>query len=156
MLLPAMAIVFVPLSFVIAHATGETPTFAKLSERPFSVVQIGLGIAVWCALFVLPVRDVVMRLGSRRTVRIEDGTVQVADKTPFGETKWSMPLASYQGIAHHTRASLSGLRHELILVHPDPAKNVLLAVGDRIHQSTLDRAKDLLRLPEVPARALYA
>ena len=76
-------------------------------------------------------------------------------RTPFGSTAWSVPLASYSGIAHHVRASLSGLRHELILVHPDPAKNLLVAVADRIPQATLDRAKALLRLPEVPAKSLY-
>ncbi len=155
LILPAMAILFVPISLVIANAAGEPGTFHAISERPLSVVQIGLGIAIWCGIFLLPIRDIVIRMGSRRTVMIAADKVVVSDRTPFGGTTWSTQLSSYAGIAHHVRTSLSGLRHELILVHKDPAKNVLIAVADRIPQSTLDRAKSLLGLPEVPARSLY-
>ncbi len=156
LLVPAMAVLIVPVTLVIAHASDASGTpLSALSERPLSVAQIVVGVAVWCALFLLPVRNIVMRLGARRTVTIADGTVAVCDTSPFGSTSWSAPLATYCGIAHHVRASLSGLRHELILVHEDPAKNVLVAVADRIPQSTLDRAKALLGLPEVPAKALY-
>lgn len=155
LILPAMAIFFVPLSLVIANAAGETSPLAAISERPLSILQIGLGIAIWCAIFLLPVRDIVMRLGSERTVTIDGNKVEVSDRTPFGSSRWSAPLSAYTGIAHHVRTSLSGLRHELILVHADPAKNVLIAVADRIPQSSLERAKSLLGLPEVPARALY-
>lgn len=155
LILPAMAILFVPLSLVIANAAGESSTLSAFSERPLSVLQIGFGMAIWCGIFLLPIRDIVMRLGSHRTVTIDNGKVDVADRTPFGLTHWSAPLSAYSGIAHHVRTSLSGLRHELILVHSDPAKNVLIAVADRIPQSKLDRAKALFGLPEVPARALY-
>ena len=48
------------------------------------------------------------------------------------------------------------MRHEMILVHPDPARHVLLAVGDRISADTLARTAVLLGLPEVHARELYA
>jgi hypothetical protein len=156
MLLPAMAVLIVPLMLVIAHASGETAGIGLISERPLSAAQILIGIAVWCALFFLPARDIVMRLGAERTVTIDGADVRVADRTPFATRSWSTPLASYKGIAHHVRASLSGLRHELILVHADPARNVLVAAADRIPQATLDRAKALLGLPEVPARSLYA
>lgn len=155
LILPAMAIFFVPLSLVIANAAGDASPLASISERPLSVLQIGLGIAIWCGIFLLPVRDIVMRLGSERTVMIDGGRVEVSERTPFGTNRWSAPLSTYAGIAHHVRTSLSGLRHELVLVHADPAKNILLAVADRIPQTKLDRAKQLLGLPEVPARALY-
>jgi hypothetical protein len=66
------------------------------------------------------------------------------------------PLASYAGVAHHIRASLSGNRHELILVHPDPARTVLVAVAPRFGESDIQRLCLLLGHREVPAKALYA
>ncbi len=155
LILPAMAVLFVPLSLVIANAASDGAPFDAISERPLSVVQIILGLVIWCGIFLFPIRDIVIRMGSRREVSIDQGNIEVADRTPFGQSSWSAPVASYAGIAHHVRTSLSGVRHELILVHPDAAKNVLIAVADRIPQTTLDRAKALLGLPEVPARALY-
>ncbi|MFM9938847.1 MAG: hypothetical protein ACKVP7_05055 [Hyphomicrobiaceae bacterium] len=155
LILPAMAVFFVPISLVIAKAAGEPSALSAMSERPLSVIQIALGVALWCGIFLLPIRDIVIRMGSRRTVAIDAGKIEVTDSTPFGTSSWTTQLSSYAGIAHHVRTSLSGLRHELILVHKDPAKNVLIAVADRIPQSTLDRAKNLLGLPEVPARSLY-
>ncbi len=155
LLVPAMAILFVPLSLVIAHAQGEPSALDTVAARPISAVQVALGIAIWCGMFLLPLREIIMRLGSQRTVRIDSETVDVTEKTPFGTTTWQASLKDYAGIAHHVRTSLSGTRHELILVNKSAARNVLIAVADRIPQSTLDRAKELLGLPEVPARALY-
>ena len=155
LLVPAMAILLVPLSLVIAHAQSEPSALDTVAARPISAFQVALGIAIWCGMFLLPLREIVMRLGSRRTVRIDSEMVGVTDKTPFGTTTWEASLKDYAGIAHHVRTSLSGTRHELILVHKDAARNVLVAVADRIPQTTLDRAKALFGLPEVPARALY-
>jgi len=155
LLVPAMAILLVPLSLVIAHAQSEPAALNTVAARPISAVQVAIGVAIWCGMFLLPLREIVMRLGSRRTVRIDSWTVDVTDKTPFGTTTWQASLTDYAGIAHHVRTSLSGTRHELILVNKDATRNVLVAVADRIPQSTLDRAKALLGLPEVPARALY-
>lgn len=155
LLVPAMSILFVPLSLVIAHAETEPSALASVVARPMSAIQVALGIAIWCGLFIMPLREIVMRLGSERSVRIDRDMVKVTDKTPFGASAWQTPLANYAGIAHHVRTSLSGTRHELILVNKDPKKNVLIAVADRIPQSMLDRATSLLKLPEVPARTLY-
>lgn len=150
-----MSILFVPLSLVIAHAETEPSAIATVVARPMSAIQVALGIAIWCGLFIFPLREIVMRLGSERSVHIDGDVVKVADKTPFGTSAWAAPLTDYAGIAHHVRTSLSGTRHELILVNKDAKKNVLIAVADRIPQAMLDRATTLLKLPEVPARALY-
>jgi hypothetical protein len=40
-------------------------------------------------------------------------------------------------------------------VHADPALTVTLASGEHVTQGVLDAARSLLRLPEVPPRALY-
>ena len=73
----------------------------------------------------------------------------------FRFQEWRLPICEYRGIAHRVRTSVSGLRHELMLVHPEPQKCVLLHTADELPQPTVDRAATLLRLPEIPAIELY-
>ena len=160
MLAPMMVLLAVPLTLIGAKAgpgaAAEHSALAMLSDNPVSSLQILIGLIVWAALFVWPLKRIVGCMGARRQVEIDSTLVKVADSSPFGATAWSEPLATYRGVAHHIRASLSGNRHELILVHADPAKNVVLSISDRISQTTFEQAKQLLGLPEVPARVLYA
>ena len=53
------------------------------------------------------------------------------------------------------RASLSGTRHELILVHPERDKCVLLSVAPRTTQAEVDRVATLLGHKEIPPSELY-
>ena len=66
-----------------------------------------------------------------------------------------MPLASFAGVAHHVRASLSGTRHELILVHPDREKSVLLSLAAKVAQAEVDRVAALLGHKEISPGVLY-
>ena len=154
MLAPMMVLLAVPLTLIGAHA--EHPALSLISDNPVSALQILTGFVVWVALFIWPLKRIVACMGARRTVAIDGQSVNVVDSSPFGGSRWSVPLASYRGIAHHIRASLSGNCHELVLVHADPSKSVVLAISDRVSQTMFERAKVLLRLPEVPARDLYA
>jgi len=153
MLAPMMVLLAVPLSLIGAHA--EHPALSLISDNPVSALQILTGFVVWAALFVWPLKRIITRMGARRHVVIDGRNVNVEDSSPFGGSSWSAPLASYRGIAHHIRASLSGNCHELVLVHADPAKNVVLAISDRVSQTMFERARILLALPEVPAKDLY-
>ena len=155
MLAPMMVILAVPFTLIGAHAAGEQSPLSLLVDNPVSTLQVLTGLVVWIALFVWPLKRIVTCMGARRQVAIDGGQVTVADSSPFGGETWSAPLASYRGIAHHIRASLSGNRHELVLVHADPAKNVVLTIADRITQATFEQARQLLALPEVPAKDLY-
>ncbi len=155
MLTPTMVLLAVPLTLIGARAIAEQSTLTLISDNPVSALQIAAGFIAWAALFVWPLKRIIGRMGARRLVAIDGQMVAVADSSPFGSGNWSEPLDAYRGIAHHIRASLSGNRHELILVHADPAKNVVVAIADRITQTTIDRAKALLQLSEVPAKELY-
>jgi hypothetical protein len=53
------------------------------------------------------------------------------------------------------RASLSGARHELILVHPVWEKSILLSVAPRTSQNEVERVADLLGHKEIPPAELY-
>ncbi len=156
MLTPAIGGLALPLTMLAAQAVAEPSTLTAISNHPFAAVQIFAGLLIWTALFVYPLKRIVGRLGAKARITIADATVTVEQKGLFGSTTWNAPLASYQGVAHHVRATMSGLRHELVLVNPDPAKCLLVAVADRMPQATIDATKALLGLPEVPAKSLYA
>ncbi len=155
LVLPAVLALSVPLAAIAIHTATEPVNLALLAERPLATAQIATGLLLWVGLFVLPAQRALTRLWSRRTIEIADGMVQVEDRTVFGCTCWSMPIGAYLGLAHHIRASLSGLTHEVVLVHADPARTVTLLSADKVTQSTFDGAKLLLGLPEVPPRMLY-
>jgi hypothetical protein len=59
------------------------------------------------------------------------------------------------GLAHHIRASLSGARHEIVLVHPDRARSVLLAFDAQVREADLKAMAAQLGLPVVPASLIY-
>jgi hypothetical protein len=100
-------------------------------------------------------RRLVARIAIRRTVDIDAERVRVEEGSPFGAWTWEAPLSAYAGIAHHVRASLSGTRHELILVHPEREKSVLLSVAPRASQAEVNRVVALLGTEEIPPSELY-
>lgn len=144
------------LTVAVAHAVAEPSALTALSNRPLAAAQGLFGIAVLLAIVGMPVRRLLRRVGARRIVEVDTAVVRVTEKTLWGTRQWEEPLARYRGVAHHVRASLSGLRHELVLVHESAARNVVMAEADRITNSSIERAKALLGLPELPARELYA
>jgi len=152
LLIPAVATMLVPISLLAAFAT---PALWAAAEHPGAAVQVVLGLAVWTVLFVVPTKRIIQRLGTARDVRIEHGLVTVREIGLFTARSWTAPLSDFAGVAHHVRSTLSGLRHELILVHGERAKSVLLHAGDNIPPATLDCATTLLGLPHVPAGELY-
>lgn len=156
LLVPAVAAFSVPVVLVGSHAIAEPQILSELSVAPVTALQIIAGLAIWLLLVAVPLARLLHRAGLERHVRIGDGSVDVRDRRLLGTRAWSEQLPGYAGIAHHMRASLSGLRHELILVHgSDRAKDVLLTIAPHISQGRLERAATLLGLPVLPARAIY-
>lgn len=155
-LVPLMVALALPVVIFGARAGADVAALSAIGDNPVAALQVASGLAIWIAIFLWPLKRALMRLGARRQVIIEPGVLHVSDRSPFSSDDWSQPLPAYTGIAHHIRASLNGNRHELILVHPDAARNVLVCASDRISQATFERAQALLGLPEVSARSLYA
>jgi hypothetical protein len=117
--------------------------------------EILAAIAFTTYLLWLPMRRLLGRLVIRRTVEIDATSVRVLEGGHFRSWAWSAPLSSFTGVAHHVRASLSGTRHELILVHPIREKSVLLSVANRTAQGEVDRVVALLGHKEIPPSELY-
>ncbi|MDX2289536.1 MAG: hypothetical protein NW217_12035 [Hyphomicrobiaceae bacterium] len=152
---PSILLVLVPCLVLAVAAVAEPATRDAAAVNPAAIVQIAFGLVLWAALFGIPARRALEQLGQRRIVILNGHEIAVTDRTLLGVTTHKMPLSRYLGLAHHVRTSVSGTRHELVLVHPDPASCVLLAMADRIGKQETEALANLLGLPELPARSLY-
>jgi hypothetical protein len=152
LLVPALLVGLVPTALLVAFASSAMGVAA---DNPGAAAQVLVGIGLWTVLFVLPAKRLVQRFGSIRRIHIDTNTVTVSERGMFGSRQWSAPLSEYTGITRHLRSTLSGLRHELIMVHRESRKSVLLHSGDLASPPTIEQAVRLLGLPEIQPRELY-
>lgn len=166
----------ITLPLVIEQTVSVLPsTLALLATAPLAALLLVPGIAILGAgglglaggalavvlmlaslvLIAWPARRIAERLGRRRSIRLDRGVVRVDDAHTWSGETWQAPIASYLGLAHHIRSNLSGARHELILVHPDPRRSVLLATAERFTRADVDGACRTLGVLEVPPSLLY-
>lgn len=150
----ALAIV-TPFAAVLAHLIDTPHARSLMTEQPGSVVQLALGLVVWTVLLGWPAKRLARRLITRRIVCLTRGHVAVEETGIKGTSSWTLPMTAFTGLAHHVRASVSGVGHELVLRHDDPSRSVLIAVAPRITQSEVERICALLEVREIPARLLY-
>lgn len=140
---------------IVSSAIVAPDTRALMQQRPTLAVEILCAIAFLSYLAVLPTKRLIARLATKRIVEIANGVVKVTEGGHFQTWAWSAPLASYRGVTHHVRASLSGTRHEVILVHPERDKSILLCVATRTSQGEVDRVAALLGQHQIPPSELY-
>jgi hypothetical protein len=152
---PAVLAVGFASVLLILQALFAPAMRAIIGQHPALGLEILAAIAFWAYLLGMPLKRLIDRLTVTRTVEIDATAVKVTERGRLRARSWLAPLASYTGVAHHLRASLSGTRHELILVHPERAKSVLLALADRMMQSEVDRVAALVGHKEIPASTLY-
>jgi hypothetical protein len=150
--LPAVIVVLAPFSMIAAHAALDS---SMLIERTATTVQLGLALVLWALVFVLPLAKCAQQLVKSRTISITHELVNVTDRGLFGNKTWVQPLSAYRGIAHHVRSSLSGTRHELLLIHPNPACSLLLRAADNIGQTEIDDLGNLLGCREIAPQVFY-
>lgn len=152
---PAVLLLAIATVLLILEAFMAPGARALIVQRPTLALEILAALAFWAYLVGLPVKRLVERLTVTRMVEIDPTTVTLTERTRFATRTWQVPLASYAGVAHHVRASLSGTRHELILVHPERAKSVLLALSPAMDQREVERVAALLGTGVIPASTLY-
>ena len=140
---------------VVFQAMLAPASRAVVEQHPALSLEILSAIGFLIYLMALPTRRQLARLTTTRSVEIAHGRVAVTEGSYFVDWAWAAPLGSYTGVAHHVRASLSGTRHELILVHADRDKCVLLSVAPRTTQAEVDRVATLLGHKEIPPSELY-
>ncbi|MET0409417.1 MAG: hypothetical protein ABW006_13725 [Hyphomicrobium sp.] len=150
----AALIVLPQLGFAV-YALSSPEVRNALILHPVVAVELALALVFWAGLIVWPLRKLVMALISDRLVDIRDGDVKVVDRTPFSTSLWQTPLASFEGVALHSRSSLSGVRQEAILIHPNRSRSIILMAAERIDSFEFDRLCRALNMPVVPAEWLY-
>jgi hypothetical protein len=155
LILPVAAVLLVPFGLVAALATEQPEALSFIVDRPLTAIQLGLGLALVAAIAAIPVRRAASKLGRSQTITIDDGLVTVTTKGLVGTASWSAPISSFLGLAHHIRATVSGARHEIVLVHPARDRSLLLEMSNRISKERIEALCAVLGLAELPARALY-
>lgn len=151
----ASAGILAPLGMLAAHAASDPGALAAIAERPGSTLLLLSGFALALGLMAVPLRAALARLSRRTVVTLDGARIHVEEHGLAGVARWNAPCTEFKGIAHHVRATLSGARHELILVHPDRSKDLLLEIASRPGALSLDQFSQKLDLPEIPARELY-
>lgn len=155
-LMAALAALIVgPQIGIVLYAVATPDLRQTVVASPVVALELALALILWMALVCWPLRIAISRVARRRDVEITATKVLVAERNPLAEESWSAPLADFTGVAHHVRSSLSGLRHELVLVHRSRGRSILLAAAEQIAEKDIDAAARLLRLPRVSADELY-
>jgi hypothetical protein len=112
-------------------------------------MQIVVGILMLSALLLVPARRMVAGIGRAGIVEIDGSMVQVTEKGFLSKRQFSEPLDAYRGIAHRVRTTVSGIRHELVLVHPDARRDVVVALDGMDPSMTPATMIARLGLPEI-------
>ncbi len=149
------ALIVVPQLGFAAYALASSDVREAMMMHPTVAFELAVALAFWVGLIIWPLRNILISLISDRLVDIRDGEVKVVDRTAFSTTVWQMPLAGYEGVALHNRSSLSGVRQEAILVHPDRNRSIILMAAEHIGAREIEELCAMLSLPAVPAGRLY-
>lgn len=155
MSLGAMLGLLLPLGLIASGAAANPQLVNSLAEHPGSALLLVAGISLGIVLLMVPLRAGLARLGGATRVEMADGMVTMARQGLLGVERWSSPLAEFCGVTHHIRATLSGPRHEIILLHPEPGKDILLHLANRPPQEGADYYARLLGLGEMQPRDFY-
>ena len=151
---PAALAALAPFYLMAAHAASQDTSL--FVERFEASLMLTLALILWGALFGWPIMRRLTRIGTQRQIAISNATIHVTERGPFINRSWTEPLAAYRGLAHHVRSSLSGTRHELLLVHPDPAKSLMLRTASTIGQDEIDQTAGVLGCREIAPQVFYA
>ncbi len=153
--LAAMIGLLLPVAMIASGAASNPQVVNSLAAHPGSALLLLTGMAIGLALLFVPLRAGIARLGGNTRVEMADGMVRMERRGLFGHQRWSAALAEFCGVTHHIRATLSGPRHEIVLLHPEPGKDILLHLAGRHPPEGADHYARLLGLAELQPRELY-
>jgi hypothetical protein len=147
-----MALPFVGLSgtlvtVAVVSVVSGPDGIAVLGAKPVASLGLLAAVAVSSLLAAVPISAAISRIGRRQSVVVTGDEVTVEERSLAGVSEWRAPLSSFRGLSHCVRTSLSGARHEIVLVHPDTERSILLAVQPRVTVSDVERMARVLSLP---------
>jgi len=151
-LFPLLVALMLPFWLVVVQLASDPAARAVLTARPMVGVSLLSGLLVLAGIFGWPLAVLARRALGRRRVTIGGGTVHLEAAGLFGKSSWTEPLAAYAGLTHRVRTSLSGVRHELVLVHPNPSRSIILLSAPQIQAEAFASAARLFAVAEIPSR----
>ena len=113
---------------VASQALSEPEALNLALARPMATLQIVAGLLLLATLLLVPVRRLLARVSRSGLIEIDDRMVRVRENGLLAERAFTEPLAAYEGAAHRIRTTISGVQHEVILVHADSRRDVILAL----------------------------
>lgn len=143
--------IFGGMFLLTSEAMSKPDAVSRALAQPFAAIQIVAGILMLSALLLVPVRRLVAGIGRAAIVEIDGNMVRVAEKAFLTARQFREPLDAYRGIAHRIRTSVSGIHHELVLVHPDARRDVIMVLDGMEPVMTPAAMIARLGLPEIMA-----
>ena len=154
LIVPGLTLLLAPAAIAVRLLLGaEASALAGL--EPLACAALLTLPVLWMALVVFAGVSLLPRLRRSRVVTISGDHVSVLETTLLGNRAWRLPIRGYRGIAHHVRATAGVLTHEIILVHANPDRSILLHTAPMVSQSSLDHFRGLLRLPVIASSEVY-
>lgn len=149
------ALIIAPQVLYAGAVLADPALRHTLAAQPGATLAASVALIVWAALICYPIHRWVTRASRSRTIAVRADSVCVIDRTPVRLVAWSAPLSEFIGIAHHIRTSTSSVRHELVLVHPDRHKSLLLQANATLSEADAALWCQTLHQRQVPPRTLY-
>ncbi|KAB2848709.1 MAG: hypothetical protein F9K44_10075 [Hyphomicrobiaceae bacterium] len=156
-----LVLAFIPTALLAIPATMAAVLLRHkgmttlLASDPVAFLALALQVVLWCVLAAMPVKTIGGRIGIVRRVLVEPTRVLFIERSLSGTVRLRCSTAEFRGIAHVVRATLNGTHHELILVHAEARRSILLMTAPLISQAVIDEVRLKLGLPEVPAREMF-
>jgi hypothetical protein len=155
LMIPLALLLLTPLLVIAGQIATVPGARASLLAHPAGAAQVGVGLSLVIVFIAWPVLALLDRIGRRRIVLLDRKEVRVADTGLLQRRTWQQPVASYLGLAHHVRTTHAGVRHELVLVHPDRKASILLQLGAHLTEKDVTKLAARLGVPIVPPSLLY-
>jgi len=152
LLVPGLVALMAPFWLVVSQLASDPAARAVIAARPLIALQLVGGFALLLVMFGWPLVHLARGLRRRRVITIDASKVHSRESGFFRTRVWVEPLSAYVGVAHRVRATLSGVRHELVLVHHNPSKSLILRSSSQISQEAVEMAARLFSLAEIPSR----
>lgn len=149
------ALIVIPQALLFAYALAVPQARALAAAHPAGTLQLAIALGVWVLLVCGPLRQMLIRARRSRMITIDRDHVSVTEQTLFGRSDWTLPLADYRGLACHLRTTLSGLTHELVLVHDNPANSLVLQAKDKLTDAEIEQWAGDLGLARADAASVY-
>ncbi len=142
--------------FLLTSQALSEPDAVNLAlAQPMVTLQIVAGLLLVATLVLVPARRMVARAIHTGQIEIDDQQVRVRERGYLTARSFAEPLDAYRGTAHRIRTTLSGVQHEVVLVHRDARRDVVIALDAGRNDMTPAGLIARLGLPEIAAADIH-